>query len=235
MRAYLLDHAWPKRNPAVIGQTAYPASSPNVIGVGGTTLNAIDAAGDYESESGWGHGTSSYSEGGSGGGISKVTPQPAYQAVVVTQSTAARTAPDVSEWTPIRTPGVPVYDTYTILAAGTPWAQYGGHQPVPRRCFRRRRSCHRQSGAVRLKPICMGTARRARADDLAETLRPVRRHARCDERQQFLRGRTRLRPRHRTRHPDDESRLDNDLASSPNPTIERLHGPTPRTQRPARR
>ena len=79
-------------NPPVIVQ--YPAVSPNVVGVGGTTLN-LSFAGGYGSESGWGNGTNSYNNGGSGGGISTLAAQPAYQTGVVTQSSSHRTVPDV--------------------------------------------------------------------------------------------------------------------------------------------
>jgi SdrD B-like domain len=103
--------------------TNYPASSPNVIAVGGTTLDA-DSAGDYISESGWGNGTSSNSEGGSGGGISKQELQPTYQAGVVTQSSTDRTTPDVSFDADPNT-GVAVFDTYNY-PANTPWVQVGG-------------------------------------------------------------------------------------------------------------
>ncbi len=72
----------------------YPAFSPNVIAVGGTslTLNADDS---YNGETGWGY----YSGAagaliGSGGGISQYEPEPSYQQAV--QSTGYRTTPDVS-------------------------------------------------------------------------------------------------------------------------------------------
>jgi subtilase family serine protease len=62
----------------------YPAYSPNVLAVGGTSLY-LDDWGNYLGEVGW---------SGSGGGISQVEPEPAYQYSV--QSTGARTIPDVS-------------------------------------------------------------------------------------------------------------------------------------------
>ena len=59
------------------GIVEYPAVSPNVLAVGGTTITpALDSSGDYTSESGW---------SGSGGGISQYISQPAYQNGVVTQ------------------------------------------------------------------------------------------------------------------------------------------------------
>jgi hypothetical protein len=59
--------------------------SPNVLSVGGTSLSVRDGLGTYGSERGW---------GGSGGGISQVESEPAYQTGV--QRTGARTTPDVS-------------------------------------------------------------------------------------------------------------------------------------------
>jgi Ca2+-binding RTX toxin-like protein len=72
----------------------YPAYSPNVVAVGGTSL-FLNSDASYQSELGWG--SFSSSEGtqiGSGGGISQLEPEPAYQQAV--QSTGARTIPDVS-------------------------------------------------------------------------------------------------------------------------------------------
>ncbi len=72
----------------------YPAFSPNVVAVGGTSLT-INSDGSYNSETGWGY-NSSAAGGfiGSGGGISLYEPEPAYQQGV--QSTGYRTTPDVS-------------------------------------------------------------------------------------------------------------------------------------------
>jgi len=92
----------------------WPAYSPNVVAVGGTTLN-VDSSGNYISETGWSD---------SGGGISTEEPQPAYQSGVVTQSSTARTIPDIAMDADPNT-GVPVYDTYDFETS-TPWAQYGG-------------------------------------------------------------------------------------------------------------
>ncbi len=72
----------------------YPAFSPNVLAVGGTSLN-LNADGSYNSETGWGYNSSSAGEFiGSGGGISLYEPEPVYQQGV--QSTGNRTTPDVS-------------------------------------------------------------------------------------------------------------------------------------------
>src|SRR5215471_12037103 len=48
----------------------YPAASPYVLGVGGTTLH-LNSDGSYSSETSW---------SGSGGGISSYEPRPAWQA-----------------------------------------------------------------------------------------------------------------------------------------------------------
>jgi subtilase family serine protease len=61
----------------------YPAYSPYVVAVGGTS-NFRNAMGYRSSETGW---------SGSGGGISVFEPEPPYQAVV--QGTGSRTIPDV--------------------------------------------------------------------------------------------------------------------------------------------
>ncbi|MDB5327946.1 MAG: pcp 3, partial [Phycisphaerales bacterium] len=80
-------------------QAAYPSESPNVVAVGGTTLQQNNGA--YVSESGW---------SGSGGGISNYIAKPAYQSSV-SQSSTQRTAPDISILADPNT-GVAVYDSY---------------------------------------------------------------------------------------------------------------------------
>jgi hypothetical protein len=92
----------------------YPASSPNVLTVGGTTLS-LNAAGTWLGETGW---------GGSGGGISAFETQPAFQNGTVTQSSTQRTTPDVAYNSNPGT-GFPVYDSYNNGTA-TPWGQWGG-------------------------------------------------------------------------------------------------------------
>src|SRR6202030_3596535 len=80
---------------------SYPGVSPNVLGVGGTSLT-LTSQNNWSSETGWSD---------SGGGISKYDPQPPYQKGVVTQSTTERTAPDVSIVADPNT-GLAVYDSY---------------------------------------------------------------------------------------------------------------------------
>jgi hypothetical protein len=100
----------------------YPAYSPNVVAVGGTTL-ALNADGSYNSETGWGY----YSDSlgtliGSGGGLSLFEPEPAYQQGV--QSTGARTTPDVALVADPAT-GAWSADPYN-LAATNPFEVVGG-------------------------------------------------------------------------------------------------------------
>ena len=94
---------------------SYPAISPNVLSVGGTTLY-LNSQGGYVSESGW---------SGSGGGISSLRipaglPEQAW-------SRRARPSAPIPTWPmmPTRTPGFPVYDSYNNPAS-TPWGQWGG-------------------------------------------------------------------------------------------------------------
>ena len=92
---------------------SYPAVSPNVVSVGGTSLSL--SGGSYSSEAGW---------SGSGGGVSLYESQPSYQAGVVTQSTTKRANPDVAYDADPYT-GFPVYDSYNNGTAA-PWSQFGG-------------------------------------------------------------------------------------------------------------
>ncbi len=100
----------------------YPASSPNVVAAGGTTLN-VSSNGTYISEQGWGSGTSSFANGGSGGGISVFESQPTYQHGVVTQTSTKRAVPDVAFDADPDT-GVAVYDSWDDPTA--PWTVIGG-------------------------------------------------------------------------------------------------------------
>jgi subtilase family serine protease len=97
----------------------WPGVSPNVVGVGGTTLS-LTSTGAWSSETGWGKGSLSSYYGGSGGGISAYESQPGYQKGVVTQSTTRRTSPDVA-YNADPSTGVSVYDSQN---GG--WFQVGG-------------------------------------------------------------------------------------------------------------
>ncbi|MFI5782265.1 S8 family serine peptidase [Nocardia sp. NPDC051570] len=68
----------------------YPASSPYVLGVGGTTLN-LDSGGGVESETVWNDGPNS----ATGGGVSTVYPVPSWQADVGVPG-SGRGVPDVA-------------------------------------------------------------------------------------------------------------------------------------------
>ena len=92
---------------------SYPAVSPNVVSVGGTSLRL--SSGSYGSESGW---------SGSGGGISVYESQPSYQNGVVTQSATKRANPDVAYDSDPST-GFAVYDSFNNGTAA-PWSQFGG-------------------------------------------------------------------------------------------------------------
>ncbi len=100
----------------------YPAFSPNVVAVGGTSLHT-SAAGTYQNETGWGYfsdGAGAFIAGG--GGISTFEAEPTFQSGV--QSTGFRTTPDVSMVADPNT-GVWFADTYN-LAADNAWQVAGG-------------------------------------------------------------------------------------------------------------
>ena len=90
--------------------TCYPAASPYVVSVGGTSLT-LGADGSYTGEVAW---------SGSGGGVSAYEAQPSYQSGV--QSTGFRTVPDVAYDADPYT-GVPVYVS-SMTPAG--WYLVGG-------------------------------------------------------------------------------------------------------------
>ena len=91
-------------------QAVWPAISPGVIAVGGTSLSA---AGGYGGESAW---------SGSGGGYSRYVAQPSYQAGIVSSPT--RTSPDVSYLANPAT-GIAIYDSYAV-GGRSGWFQIGG-------------------------------------------------------------------------------------------------------------
>src|SRR5262249_55915834 len=90
----------------------WPASSPNVVAVGGTTL-LVSASGTYLGESVW---------VGSSGGISRFESEPAYHRSL--QSSGRRTTPHLSFAADPNT-GVAVYTTDPSTGQGT-WNQVGG-------------------------------------------------------------------------------------------------------------
>jgi hypothetical protein len=101
----------------------YPAASPDVVAVGGTTLSVT--GNNWLSESTWGAGTNSGMQAtqntpgnGGGGGISLYSSIPGYQTALL-GSAGDREYPDISlDGNP--STGVPVYDSYDFGSA-TPW------------------------------------------------------------------------------------------------------------------
>lgn len=91
----------------------WPAISPNIVAVGGTSLS-ISTVGTAASESGW---------SGSGGGISMWEPKPAYQSQI-TLYRYARLGPDVS-YDANPTTGFAVYDSTKYLGH-VGWIRVGG-------------------------------------------------------------------------------------------------------------
>ena len=99
----------------------FPSASPNVISVGGTSLNADDSGngtfttdGTYVSEAGW---------DGTNGGVSVIETEPTYQTNA--QSTGKRSDPDVSYNGDPNT-GVAVYDSVPDSFGDVGWEQVGG-------------------------------------------------------------------------------------------------------------
>ena len=163
----------------------WPAVSPNVVAVGGTTLQSTTTTGVYV-ETGWGDGAQSSRPGGggSGGGISKYESAPAYQAdsdghyassVTSSQNSGGkRESPDVS-YDANPSTGVAVYDQANGTA-GKWWVAFQREAPPirspDRPCRSRARSRQPLGGA---------------AQQLANLDRPLPRTGRFlrrDERQQ---------------------------------------------------
>ena len=95
--------------------SGYPAYSPNVVAVGGTTLN-VDGSGNY-------HQCGVSRGGATGGGVSTIEPSPAIR-TATNSSTTQRTNPDVAFDADPNT-GVPVDDSWDF-GTSTPWQQFGG-------------------------------------------------------------------------------------------------------------
>ncbi len=101
----------------------YPAESPNVVAVGGTSL-FLNPDNSYNHETGWGNGAQSGTLGGGGGGTSLFEPLPPYQSAAGL-TFPGRSTPDVSMIADPAT-GVSVYDSFDFLSASTPWDVIGG-------------------------------------------------------------------------------------------------------------
>lgn len=95
---------------------AYPASSPDVLGVSGTALQ-LDSSGNYVTETAW---------SGSGGGVSKFEREPPFQGSlpIPDDTRGYRGAPEVS-YPASPSTGVAIYDSYRISGASS-WFQVGG-------------------------------------------------------------------------------------------------------------
>jgi len=93
------------------GVVEWPAASPYVLSVGGTTLST-DSSGNYQGESGW---------SGSGGGTSRYESRPGYQSSL---GFANRSTPDVAYDADPNT-GVAVYDSVSYNRQSG-WFQVGG-------------------------------------------------------------------------------------------------------------
>ena len=91
----------------------YPAFSPNVIAVGGTTLSINSSTYAWASEKAWSDG---------GGGSSLLESEPSYQDSLPGQPFSGRETPNVSFDANPNT-GVAVYDSYDF---GGAWAEFGG-------------------------------------------------------------------------------------------------------------
>jgi len=94
------------------GTTEYPSASPNVLSVGGTTLN-VSSQGAYLSEKGW---------SGSGTGSSPYESEPSWQSTAT--SASGRTTPDVA-WDANPSTGVSVYDSVPYYGQSG-WFTVGG-------------------------------------------------------------------------------------------------------------
>jgi hypothetical protein len=101
------------------GTTEYPAASPNVLSVGGTTLT-VTSQGNYVSETPWSN---------TGTGTSPYESQPTWQAAAAAAaglSSSGRTTPDVS-FDANPSTGVSVYDSISYSGSGrTNWYTVGG-------------------------------------------------------------------------------------------------------------
>lgn len=94
---------------------SWPASSPHVIGVGGTSLD-LSSKGSFVAESAW---------SGSGGGVSAYEPAPDYQKTyVIPRAKGMRAVPDVS-YAAYPQFGYPVYKTASATSKNN-WYTVGG-------------------------------------------------------------------------------------------------------------
>jgi subtilase family serine protease len=96
---------------------SWPAASPYVVGVGGTTLTLSTSTGKFVSEKAW---------SGSGGGVSAYETEPAYQtAYNIAQAKNMRAIPDVAYNADPAT-GYPVYKAPAKSSSKNGWYTVGG-------------------------------------------------------------------------------------------------------------
>jgi subtilase family serine protease len=96
----------------------YPATSPNVVAAGGTSIKRTN--GLFTSEQYWDN-----SSGGGGGGISRYEKIPSYQSVIASIVGSKRGVPDISlDADPVSGPAV--YDSYPYEGKVYNWLQLGG-------------------------------------------------------------------------------------------------------------
>jgi subtilase family serine protease len=95
------------------GTISYPAASPNVLAVGGTSL-LLSGNNTIASETAW---------SGSGGGLSQYEPLPGYQQAAMANLGSTRGNPDVAYAADPNT-GFAVYDSFDNPRG--PWSQVGG-------------------------------------------------------------------------------------------------------------
>ena len=188
----------------------FPAVSPNVIAVGGTSLYTATARGRYAYELPWG---GIYEDGAGGGGISTAFGLPSFQSSAGL-TYAGRAIPDISmDADPIT--GVPVYSANDASTnGGDPWFQIGGtslsspplrrgHRPGPAGPDRRLLADSQLGRGQRLALRCLCE----RLFDLFPRyrFRKQQRHPRIPlrrNRHHRLQRHDRLRPGHRHRQPD---------------------------------
>lgn len=98
----------------------YPAVSPNVVAVGGTSLSRNPTTGDFEGETYWDN-----ASGGGGGGLSEYESRPSFQSSIQNIVGSKRGVPDLSsDADPVS--GVAVYDSFPYEGYAEGWIQLGG-------------------------------------------------------------------------------------------------------------
>ena len=99
----------------------FPATSPNVVAVGGTGLYLGSARGSYSFETAWG---GYINEAPGGGGVSTIFAAPAFQTSNGVTGFSGRAVPDISLNADVLT-AASIYDSWD-QNYGTPWNAFGG-------------------------------------------------------------------------------------------------------------